>query len=133
MNKDFIIETLKKQIAGFKAETKTERVGRVIEVGDGIARISGISDCMASEMLEFLPDSMDKVDKRESVFGVALNLEEDQVGAMILGEYEKIKEGDVVKTTGKILSVPAGEEMIGRVINPLGKPIDGKGEFSAQG
>jgi F-type H+-transporting ATPase subunit alpha len=133
MQKDFIIESLKKQIEGFKAETKTEKVGRVIEVGDGIARISGISDCMASEMLEFLPDSADKADRRGSIFGVALNLEEDQVGAMILGEYESIKEGDTVKTTGKILSVPVGEEMIGRVINPLGTAIDGKGPIVSHG
>ncbi|MDI6777901.1 MAG: F0F1 ATP synthase subunit alpha [Patescibacteria group bacterium] len=122
MNKDFIIETLKKQIAGWKAETRTEKVGRVIEVGDGIARVSGLSGAMASEMLEFQSS-------QSSTLGVALNLEEDQVGAMILGEYEKIKEGDTVKSTGKILSVPAGEEMIGRVINPLGQAIDGKGEI----
>ena len=122
MQKDFIIETLKKQIEGFKAETKSEKVGRVIEVGDGIARVSGLSDAMASEMLEF-------VGKGESVYGVALNLEEDQVGAMILGEYEKIKEGDTVRSTGKILSVPVGEEMIGRVVSPLGMAIDGKGEI----
>jgi F-type H+/Na+-transporting ATPase subunit alpha len=125
MSKDYIIETLNKQISGFKAETKSEKVGRVIEVGDGIARVSGLSDAMASEMLEF-------TGKGESVFGVALNLEEDQVGAMILGEYEKIKEGDTVKSTGKILSVPVGENMIGRVINPLGQAIDGKGEIKSE-
>jgi F-type H+-transporting ATPase subunit alpha len=123
MSKDFIIETLKKQIEGFKSETKSEKVGRVVEVGDGIARVSGLSDAMASEMLEF---------ERKGgvpVFGVALNLEEDQVGAMILGEYEKIKEGDTVRSTGKILSVPVGEEMIGRVVSPLGIAIDGKGDI----
>jgi F-type H+/Na+-transporting ATPase subunit alpha len=125
MQKDFIIETLKNQISGFKAETKSEKVGRVIEVGDGIARISGLSDAMASEMLEFSG-------KGEPVYGVALNLEEDQVGAMILGEYEKIKEGDTVKSTGKILSVPVGETIVGRVVNPLGQPIDGKGEIKAE-
>jgi len=144
VNKEYIIESLKKQIEGFKAETKTEKIGRVIEVGDGIARISGISDCMASEMLEFVADSCGSnapadakalagKDKRGSIFGVALNLEEDQVGAMILGEYESIKEGDTVKTTGKILSVPVGEEMIGRVINPLGTAIDGKGPIVSHG
>jgi F-type H+/Na+-transporting ATPase subunit alpha len=127
MSKDFIIESLKKQIEGFKSETKTEKVGKVIEVGDGVARISGLSEAMASEMLEFMSE------KGKSVFGVALNLEEDQIGAMILGEYESIKEGDIVKSTGKILSVPVGEAMIGRVISPLGEPIDNKGEFSAQG
>jgi F-type H+/Na+-transporting ATPase subunit alpha len=126
MSKDFIIETLKKQIEGFKAETKSEKVGRVVEVGDGIARVSGLSDAMASEMLEF--ESRGGV----PVFGVALNLEEDQVGAMILGEYEKIKEGDTVRSTGKILSVPVGEEMIGRVVSPLGIAIDGKGEIKTE-
>ena len=143
MQKDFIIETLKKQIEGFKAETRTEKVGRVIEVGDGIARISGLSDAAASEMLEFLPaealaspkPSAERGSAKagvSSVFGVALNLEEDQVGAMILGEYEHIKEGDTVKSTGKILSVPVGEAMIGRVINPLGEPIDGKGQIKTE-
>jgi F-type H+/Na+-transporting ATPase subunit alpha len=135
MSKDYIIETLSKQISGFKAETKSEKVGRVIEVGDGIARVSGLSDAMASEMLEFIPaeaSTKEGVGKGVSVFGVALNLEEDQVGAMILGEYEKIKEGDTVKSTGKILSVPVGENMIGRVINPLGKEIDGKGEIKSE-
>jgi len=125
MNKDYIIETLKKQIAGFKAETKTEKTGRVIEVGDGIARVSGLGDAMASEMLSF-------ENQKGTIFGVALNLEEDQVGAMILGEYEGIKEGDAVRSTGKILSVPVGEEMIGRVINPLGVAIDGKGEIKTE-
>jgi len=125
MNKDYIIETLKKQIAGFKAETKTEKTGRVIEVGDGIARVSGLGDAMASEMLSF-------ENQKGTIFGVALNLEEDQVGAMILGEYEGIKEGDAVRSTGKILSVPVGEEMVGRVINPLGVAIDGKGEIKTE-
>ncbi|MFA5926362.1 MAG: F0F1 ATP synthase subunit alpha [Parcubacteria group bacterium] len=123
--KDLIVETLKKQISGFKAEAKSEKVGQVIEVGDGIARISGLSDVMASEMLEF-------PSPQGSILGVALNLEEDQVGAMILGEYEKIKEGDTVRSTGKILSVPAGEKMIGRVVDPLGQAIDGKGEIKTE-
>ena len=128
--KDFIVESLKKQISGFQAEAKTEKIGKVIEVGDGIARLTGISDCMASEMLEFVPS--DKSRALVSTFGVALNLEEDQVGAMILGEYENIKEEDTVKTTGKILSIPVGENMIGRVINPLGVAIDGKGEIRTE-
>jgi F-type H+-transporting ATPase subunit alpha len=133
MNKDYIIETLKKQIAGFKAETKTEKVGKVIEVGDGIARVSGLSDAMASEMLEILAnESESKANGSESVYAVALNLEEDQVGAMILGDCEKIKEGDTVKTTGKILSVPVGEAMVGRVINPLGIAVDGKGNIKTE-
>src|SRR4030042_6921811 len=88
---------------------------------------------MASEMLEFtnVSESGTHANGRESVYGVALNLEEDQVGVMILGEYEKIKEGDTVKSTGKILSVPIGEEMIGRVVSPLGKAIDGKGSIKS--
>jgi F-type H+/Na+-transporting ATPase subunit alpha len=129
MQKDFIIESLKNQISGFKAETKSARVGQVVEVGDGIARINGLSDAMASEMLEFISSKSSALGDA-SVFGVALNLEEDQVGAMILGEYEKIKEGDTVRSTGKILSVPVGEEMIGRVVSPLGVAIDGKGEIN---
>ena len=119
--RDYIIEQLKKQIENFKAEAKAEKVGRVIEVGDGVAKISGLSDAMASEMLEF----------SNGVYGVALNLEEDQVGAMILGNYENIKEGDEVKSTGKILSVPVGDNTIGRVINPLGMAMDGKGEIKS--
>ncbi|MFA5777098.1 MAG: F0F1 ATP synthase subunit alpha [Parcubacteria group bacterium] len=121
MNKDYIIEQLKKQIADFKSEVATEKVGKVMEIGDGIARVSGLSNCMASEMLEF----------GNGVFGVALNLEEDRIGAMILGEYTDIKEGDEVKSTGKILSVPVTEKLIGRVVNPLGMPIDGKEEIKA--
>lgn len=119
MNKDYIIEQLKKQIADFKTETKTEKVGKVIEIGDGVARISGLSDVMASEMVEF----------KDGTYGVALNLEEDRIGAMVLGECREIKEGDEVKSTGKILSVPVGEALVGRVVDPLGNPLDGKGEI----
>lgn len=119
MDKNYIIEQLKKQIENFETKTQTEKVGTVLEVGDGVAKISGLSDVMASEMLEFA----------NGVYGVALNLEEGQIGAMILGEFSGIKEGDQVKSTGKILSIPVGENMIGRVINPLGQQIDGKGEI----
>ena len=122
MNKDFIVEQLKKQIEGFKNEVSTEKVGKVIEVGDGIARISGLSDLMASEMVEF----------PNGEIGVALNLEEDRVGAMVLGSYLDIKEGDEVKATGKVLSIPVSDKMIGRVINPLGIPVDGKGDIVAE-
>jgi len=118
MNKDYIVEQLKKQLENFESTSQTEKVGVVVEVGDGVAKISGLSDVMSSEMLEF----------PEGIMGVVLNLEDGQVGAMILGSYEGIKEGDVVKSTGKILSIPVGEAMIGRVINPLGQIIDGKGE-----
>lgn len=116
-NKDYVIEQLKKQIEGFQSEVTTEKVGKVIEVGDGVARISGLADIMASEMVEFANGEI----------GVALNLEEDRVGAMVLGNYLAIKEGDEVKATGKILSIPVADDMIGRVINPLGQAIDGKG------
>ncbi|OGI36533.1 MAG: F0F1 ATP synthase subunit alpha [Candidatus Moranbacteria bacterium RIFOXYA2_FULL_43_15] len=121
MNKDYIISQLKQQIEGFEAKAETEKVGTVAEIGDGVARITGLSDAMASEMLEF----------ENGAVGVALNLEEDRVGAMILGEYKNIKEGDTVKSTGKILSVPVGENFIGRVIDPLGAPLDGKGEIKS--
>ena len=134
MNKDFIVEQLKKQIEGFKNEVSTEKVGKVIEVGDGIARISGLSDLMASEMVEFITQTNadGTQTNTESVFGVALNLEEDRIGAMILGDYTGIKEGDEVKATGKVLSIPVSDKMIGRVINPLGLPVDGKGDILAE-
>ncbi|MFA6382816.1 MAG: F0F1 ATP synthase subunit alpha [Parcubacteria group bacterium] len=142
-NKDYIIDQLKKQIEGFEAKTKTEKVGVVLEVGDGVARISGLSDIMASEMVEFIPSHekeakplSTETTKRslasESVYGVALNLEEDRIGVVVLGDDKGIKEGDTVKATGRILSVPAGENMIGRVIDPLGQAIDGKGEIKTE-
>ncbi len=119
MNKDHIIEQLKKQIEQFAPGAAVERVGTVIEVGDGIARVSGLSTIMASEMVEF----------SNGEFGVALNLEEDVVGVMVLGDYLRIKEGDMVKSTGKILSIPVSEKMVGRVIDPLGNAVDGKGDI----
>jgi F-type H+/Na+-transporting ATPase subunit alpha len=122
MQKDHIIEQLKKQIEGFEMKVETEKVGTVSEIGDGVARITGLSEALASEMLEF----------ENGAVGVALNLEEDRVGAMILGAYEDIKEGDTVKSTGRILSVPVGENFIGRVIDPLGQPLDGKGEIKSE-
>jgi len=135
MSKDYIIDQLKKQIESFEVKTQTEKTGTVIEIGDGVAKIAGLSDCMASEMLEFVSAGTSNVPNghsmSSSVFGVALNLEEGQVGAMILGSFEGIKEGDTVKTTGRILSIPVGENMIGRVINPLGEVIDGKGAISS--
>lgn len=115
MSVNKIVEELKKSIAQFEKQVTVEEIGKVLEVGDGIARMSGLSKCQASEMLEF----------PGGVFGVALNLEEETVGAVILGDYRHIKEGDTVKRTGRILSVPVGEDLIGRVVNPLGQPIDG--------
>lgn len=119
MSKDYIVEQLKKQIAETKLSTHTERVGTVLEVRDGIVRMDGLTDVMASEMLEFA----------DGTVGVALNLEEDQVGAMVLGDFKGIKEGDIVRSTGKILSIPVSEQVIGRVINPIGQAIDGKEEI----
>ena len=117
MIKNTIVENLKKQIEKFQADTKAEKVGHVIEVFDGIAKLSGLSDIQASEMVTF----------PNGEAGVVLNLEEDSVGVIILGEFAKIREGDVVKATGQILSVPVSDLQIGRVLNALGEPIDGKG------
>jgi len=123
---NYIVESLKKQLKEVKLKTTAEKVGKVVEIGDGIARITGLSECMAGEMLEFVSK-----ENSEPVFGVALNLEEDIIGAMVLGEYIAIREGDTVKGTGKILSVPVGDKLIGRVVNPLGLPKDGGGEIKS--
>ncbi len=122
IKKDFVIETLKKQIAEFSDKIKIEKVGQIVELGDGIARITGLSDVKSQEMIEFPGGTM----------GVALNLEEDSVGAMILGEYNHLKEGDTVRSTGKILQVPVGHAVVGRVIDPLGRPLDGKSGIKAE-
>lgn len=118
---DALLQTLEAELKGFEAKVSQDKIGTVIEVGDGIARIAGLKDCLASEMLEF----------SKGAKGVALNLEETQVGVMILGDYLEIKEGDTVKSTGKILSVPVGKGMVGRVVNPLGEPLDGEGPIKA--
>jgi len=115
-----ISETLRRTISQYKAEVGVEEVGEVIEAGDGIARIKGLPNCMAEEMLEF-PDG---------IFGMALNLEREQVGAMILGDFTQIAEGDLVKRTNRVLSVPVGEELLGRCVNAIGQPIDGKGPIN---
>ena len=112
-----IASVLKAQIQDYQAEVEVEEVGTVLEVGDGIARIYGLRNCVAMEMLE-LP---------HEVIGLALNLEEDNVGAVLLGEDTLIKEGDLVKRTGRVLRVPVGEAMVGRVVDPLGRPLDDKG------
>lgn len=112
-----IVELLKKEIAGFSSRPETEHVGTIIEVGDGIVRIEGLSEVKAFEMIQLPGD----------VYGLALNLEEDSVGAVVLGSDSHLKEGDTVKSTGRVLQVPVGDAMIGRVVNPLGQPIDGKG------
>ncbi len=112
-----ILEEIETQIAGLKTTTSKSNVGVVRETGDGVARIEGLSDVMLNEMIEF----------SHGVYGIALNLEEDSVGAVLLGDYREIKEGDTVKRTARIISVPVGEAMLGRVVNALGQPIDGKG------
>lgn len=117
-----ITSVLKKEIEGYEEKLKTESVGYVLQAGDGVARIYGLDDCMSNELLEF-PDN---------VFGIAMNLENDNVGAILLGSADKIKEGDMVKTTGKIVQVPAGKALLGRVVNALGQPIDGKGVIAAE-
>ena len=112
-----ISEIIKRQIEGYVSEIELAEVGSVITVGDGIARIYGLEKCLAGELLQFPHD----------IYGMALNLEEDNVGAVLLGSDTEIKEGDEVRRTGRIMEVPVGEAMIGRVVNALGQPIDGKG------
>jgi F-type H+-transporting ATPase subunit alpha len=114
---DEITKILREQIENYQQTLAVDEVGSVISVGDGIARIHGLDKCMAGEMLAFPND----------VFGIALNLEEDQVGVVLLGDYTKIEEGDIVKRTNKIMSVPVGDAMLGRVVDALGNPVDDKG------
>ena len=116
-----ITSIIKSEIEGFEGGLEVEETGQVLEIGDGIARIYGLSKCMSGELLEFANGTM----------GMALNLEEDNVGAVLMGEYFDIREGDTVKRTGRVISVPVGEEMLGRVVTPLGIPIDGKGPIKA--
>jgi F-type H+-transporting ATPase subunit alpha len=122
-----IDEALRKQLDALSTSVESREVGTVIQIGDGIARIDGLKDAMAGELLEFV--SRDG----KIVHGLAQNLEEDEVGAVLLGDVTAIKENDQVRTTGRIVEVPAGKEMLGRVVNPLGMPIDGKGPIKADG
>jgi F-type H+-transporting ATPase subunit alpha len=122
LNPSEISELLKAKIQGVAASADVRNQGTVVSVTDGICRIHGLSDVMQGEMLEF----------PSNTFGLALNLERDSVGAVVLGEYKHISEGDTVKTTGRILDVPVGPELIGRVVNSLGEPIDGKGPINAK-
>ena len=112
-----ISKIIREQIGSFAVDVDVAEVGSIISLGDGIARVHGVENAMAGEMLEF----------PHGVYGIALNLEEESVGAVLLGEFKEIKEGDIVKRTGRIISVPVGDEMLGRVVNALGQPIDGKG------
>ncbi|MFM0741905.1 F0F1 ATP synthase subunit alpha [Paraburkholderia xenovorans] len=122
LNPSEISELIKSRIQGLEASADVRNQGTVISVTDGIVRIHGLSEVMQGEMLEFPGNT----------FGLALNLERDSVGAVILGEYEHISEGDIVKTTGRILEVPVGPELLGRVVDALGNPIDGKGPINAK-
>src|SRR6266446_4279631 len=117
-----ISDVLRRSISDYKTEVSVQEVGEVIDCGDGIARIKGLPNCMAEEMLEF----------PNNIFGMALNLEKEQVGVMILGDFTQISEGDLVKRTGRPLSVPVGDELLGRVVNAIGKPIDGKGPINTK-
>jgi F-type H+-transporting ATPase subunit alpha len=112
-----ISKIIRDQIGSYAVNVDVAEVGTIVSIGDGIARVHGVEKTMAGEMLEF----------PHGVYGIALNLEEDSVGAVLLGEYTEIREGDTVKRTGRIISVPVGEEIVGRVVNALGQPIDGKG------
>ncbi len=117
-----ILQEIEAQIAGVKTQTARQNVGVVREIGDGVARIEGLTDAMLNEMLDF----------GQGVVGLALNLEETEVGAIILGDYTKVAEGGEVRTTGKLLQVPVGKAMLGRVVNALGQPLDGKGPINAE-
>jgi len=114
---DEISKIIREQIGSYAVDVDVAEVGSIISIGDGIARVHGVENAMAGEMLEF----------PHGVYGIALNLEEESVGAVLLGEFQEIKEGDPVKRTRRIMSVPVGEELLGRVVNALGQPLDGKG------
>jgi F-type H+-transporting ATPase subunit alpha len=119
---DEISRVLRSEIENFDAVANVSETGSVISVGDGIARVYGLENVMAGELVEFGPETV----------GIALNLEEDQVGVVLLGDYSDVKEGDPVKRTGRIISIPVGEALIGRVVDALGRPIDGKGPIETQ-
>src|SRR5574343_226254 len=123
LNPSEISDLIKSRIQNLQLSANARTEGTVVSVTDGICRIHGLSDAMQGEMLEF----------PGNVFGLAMNLERDSVGAVVLGEYEGISEGDTVKCTGRILEVPVGPELIGRVVNSLGQPIDGKGPIVTKG
>src|SRR6185369_17105066 len=120
LNPGDIAAALKKNLEGFEPSVEARTVGRVTEVGDGIARISGLPDCGVNELLEF----------EDGTVGLALNLDEESIGAVVLGESSNIEEGQTVKATGNILQIPVGDGVLGRVVNALGEPIDGKGPLT---
>ena len=120
INTSQIIDSLQKQLDNHKVDFDISEVGEVIMVGDGVARVQGLENVLSSEMVE-LPNG---------VFGMAMNLEEENVGIVLFGDSRLVKEGDLVKRTGKVLEVGVGKEFLGRVVNPLGQPLDGKGEIN---
>ncbi|HUH54912.1 MAG TPA: F0F1 ATP synthase subunit alpha, partial [Rhodanobacter sp.] len=122
LNPSEISELIKSRIEQFKLGAEARNEGTIISVSDGIVRIHGLADAMQGEMIE-LPGN---------AFALALNLERDSVGAVVLGEYQHLREGDTAKTTGRILEVPVGPELLGRVVDALGNPIDGKGPLNAK-
>src|SRR6201997_4947802 len=115
-----ILQEIEAQISGVKTSVSRQNVGIVREIGDGVAKIEGLTDAMLNEMLDF----------GNGIVGLALNLEETEVGAIILGDYTGVAEGQEVKTTGKLIQVPVGKGLLGRVVNALGQPLDGKGPIN---
>ncbi|WP_028080155.1 F0F1 ATP synthase subunit alpha [Solimonas soli] len=128
LNPSEISDLIKARIKNFDASSEARNVGQIVSLQDGIVRVHGLSDALQGEMLEFPP-----APNGTATFGMALNLERDSVGAVVLGDYKHLKEGETVKTTGRILEVPVGEALLGRVVDALGRPIDGKGPIAAQG
>ena len=116
-----ISAVIKEQIKNYRTKIDMDDVGTVVQIGDGIARLHGLDKCMANELLEF----------EGGVYAMALSLEEDSISAVMLGSSENIKEGDTVRRTGRVVSVPVGEKLLGRVVNALGQPIDAKGPIAA--
>ena len=120
MKADEITALLEQKIANYEQRVQVDEVGTIVSLGDGIARVHGLDKVMAGELIEF----------PHGVAGLAMNLDEDQVGAVLLGDFAELREGEQVKRTGKIMSVPVGEALIGRVVNALGQPIDDKGPIN---
>src|ERR1043165_6535051 len=116
-----LLQDIEAKISGVKTQVTRQNVGIVREIGDGVAKIEGLTEAMLNEMLDF----------GDGVIGLALNLEETEVGAIILGDYTKVREGSEVRTTGRLLQVPVGKALLGRVVNTLGQPLDGKGPITA--
>src|SRR5438105_5972798 len=121
INADEITKLIREQIENYETRIAVDEVGTILTLGDGIARVHGLDKVMAGELLSF----------PHGLAGIAMNLEEDQVGAVLLGDYAEIKEGDEVKRTGRIMSVPVGEAIVGRVVNAIGEPIDDRGPIAS--